>query len=75
MLPYILRDVTWEIFGVTVVIPSQILKRVDEEAEIDTWDLDAATNIKAGNLTLWLQTVTGTISLNWLQISSLHLLR
>lgn len=75
MLPYILRDVTWEIFGVTVVIPSQILKRVDEEAEIDTWELDAATNIKAGNLTLWLQTVTGTISLNWLQISSLHLLR
>ena len=75
MLPYILRDVTWEIFGVMVVIPSQILKRIDEEAEIDTWELDAATNIKAGNLTLWLQTVTGTISLNWLQISSLHLLR
>lgn len=75
MLPYILRDVTWEMFGVTVVIPSQILKRVDEEAEIDTWELDAATNIKASNLTLWLQTVTGTISLNWLQISSLHLLR
>ena len=75
MLPYILRDVTWEIFGVMVVIPSQILKRIDEKAEIDTWELDAATNIKAGNLTLWLQTVTGTISLNWLQISSLHLLR
>lgn len=75
MLPYILQDVTWEMFGVTVVIPSQILKRVDEEAEIDTWELDAATNIKASNLTLWLQTVTGTISLNWLQISSLHLLR
>ena len=48
MLPYILCDVIWEIFGVTVIITSQMLKRIDEEAG----ELDAATNIKAGPLIL-----------------------
>lgn len=51
MLPYVPHDVTWEICGVTVIIPSQILKRIDEESVIDTWELEAATDIKAGNLT------------------------
>lgn len=48
MLPYILCDVIWEIFGVTVIITGQMLKRIDEEAG----ELDAATNIKAGPLIL-----------------------
>lgn len=51
MLSYIPHEMTWEICGVTVIIPSQILKRIDEESVIDTWELEAATDIKAGNLT------------------------
>lgn len=48
MLPYILCDVIWEIFGVTAIMTSQMLKRIDEEAG----ELGAATNVKAGPLIL-----------------------
>lgn len=50
MLPYVPHDMTWEICGVPVIIPSQILKRIMRHL-IDTWELEAATDIKAGNLT------------------------
>lgn len=32
---------------------SNFFLRFDEDSEIDTWELDAATNIKAGNLVLY----------------------
>lgn len=50
-LPYILHDMTWEIFGVTIIIPSQILKRIGEESVIDTWELGGATDTRASTLT------------------------
>lgn len=50
-----------------LTISSQLVKRTDEESEIDNWELDAAPNVKTGCV---LQTMTGTISLNWLQIFS-----
>lgn len=53
---------------------SNFFLRFDEDSEIDTWELDAATNIKAGNLPCILHTKTETIYLNWLQISGLRLL-